>query len=170
MISWQGTISENRLAEYNLLMRYSSAWRKLDLGLLKQVLTPDVIFDGPGLPYNVEGIDKVIKVHDLFFENLKDKNIRISEDKGGRLNSSYNVITQVYPYENKGVYPFMQLSYISEHMFLKLVYFFVDLDKSLERISMIKTHSTKFLIDTPDDNKVIERIQEQNFTLNTKAS
>lgn len=168
MNKWQGTISEQRLAEYTALLQYTSAWRKLDLGLLKKILAPDVIFDAPGTPFSIEGIEKSIKAHALLFENLQDNDIRISGNQSSRLSSSYNVIPQIYPYENRGVYPFMQLSYFTEHNFLKLVYFFVDLDYKLERISAIKTHSTKFLVNTQNDNQSVRRIQELNYTLNTQ--
>lgn len=165
-MKWQGTISEQRLAEYTVLMQYTSAFRKLDLGLLKKILAPDVVFDAPGTPFSIEGIEKSLKAHALLFENLQDNDIRISGNQNSRLSSSYNVIPQIYPYENRGVYPFMQLSYFTEHNFLKLIYFFVDLDQSLERIRMIKTHSTKFLVDTHNDKRAVRRIQELNYTLN----
>jgi len=54
----------------------------------------------------------------------------------------------------------MQLSYFTEIGFLKLVYFFVDLDSGMGKIAKIKTHSTKFLVDSPNTKRSVRKIQE----------
>lgn len=156
------------LAEYIAILRYTSAWRNLDLDHLKQVLSPDVIFDAPGIPFDVIGYNNVIEAHDVFFKNLREADKRLSE-KGERVHtqSSYSVFTQIYPYEHKNVFPFMQLTYFTECGFLKLVYFFVDLDERLEKIQRIKTHRTKFMADSPDFKKTMKQVHALYGSLNT---
>ncbi len=156
----QGTITKKALAEYTALLQYTSAWQNLDQGPLQAVLDQDVIFDAPGISFPVVGYNKVLDAHRLFFDNLREENIRLSENQKAGQFSSYEVFTQIYPYENKGIYPFMQLSYFTEIGFLKLVYFFVDLDSGMGKIAKIKTHSTKFLVDPPNTKRSVRKIQE----------
>lgn len=170
MNTFQDTISENTLAEYIALMRYTSAWRDLDLKLLETVFTPDVIFDAPGIPYDIVGLEQVISAHKMFFENLQEMDSRLNDsNKEGSNLSCHNVITQIYPYENNGVYPFMQLSFFTEHSFLKLYYFFVDVDVSVSKILRIKTHSTKFLVDTSSYHSYVQQINSINGLTYTKS-
>jgi len=166
MFGIQGEISSIVLAKYNALLHYASAWRNLDLRPLNEALTPDVIFDAPGIPFNIIGKDKVVESHKLFFDNLHCREVQLS--KGGILMNSYNVITQIYPYEHKEVIPFMQLSYYTDCGFLKLVYFFIDLDKNLKKIRKINTHRTKFLVDSSNYLKEVSQIQELYYSQNLR--
>jgi hypothetical protein len=160
-------IHEAILAEYIALMRYTSAWHSLETGLLVDILDPLVEFDAPGIPFNVIGLEKVMETHKLFFDNLRDMdNQLIEKSLDHSCLSSYNVLTQIYPYECKGVYPFMQLSYFTQDMFMKVYYFFVELDEKLEKITRIKTHHVKFLVDTPKFNEQLHHINSFNGLMN----
>lgn len=158
--------TEIDLAKYSSLKKYSNTWKTLDITSLNEILTKNDEYDAPGVPYNIVDQEKILQAHELFFVNLQDINTKLSENGNSGMQSSYNVITQIYPYENKNVFLFMQLSYFTEDMFLELVYFIVDLSKSNSKIKKIKTHSYKLLVEASNYSKNLNRTQEL-FTLNT---
>ncbi|MBE0674355.1 MAG: hypothetical protein IH591_06810 [Bacteroidales bacterium] len=153
------SINENYLAEYTSLLKYTIAWRDLNTEALKEIFDAKVEFDAPGIPYNIVGADKVIEAHKVFFDNLRDQNNRLRNINGlASSQSCYNVITQIFPYEHKSGFPFMQLCYFTNSKFLKLYYFYVDLLKNQKVIKRIKTHHEKFMVDSANFNDAVEQI------------
>lgn len=153
------SINENYLSEYASLLKYTIAWRTLNTEALREIFDVKVEFDAPGIPYNIVGVDKVIAAHKVFFDNLRDQNNRLRNTNGlAPSQSCYNVITQIFPYEHKYGFPFMQLSYFTESNFLKLYYFYVDISENQKEITRIKTHHEKLMVDNANYNDALEQI------------
>lgn len=160
-------LNKEMLAGYLLLRRYSTAWQTIDLSLLEEILDADVVFDAPGVPYDIVGLDKVLRAHKVWFDSLNDNDmsLRTANLERGKM-SGYDVFTQMYPYDNQLVFPFMQLSFFVEEMFLKIYYFYVQLDKELRKIKEIKTRHNKFMVSVDQYAEYVKMINECNGMIN----
>jgi hypothetical protein len=154
------SIDEISLAEYTLLKKYASYWKKMDLESLRNILDPKVEFDAPGVPFDLYGIDSVLKAHSLWFESLQIENeMHSSPFDEDEAYSCYEVNTLLYPYDHKFSIPHMQLSFFTKHAFYKVYYFYVKLDESLSKIRRIETRHVKFLVEA---NSFYENLSRSN--------
>lgn len=154
-------IDEVSLAEYTLLKKYCSVWDKLDLEALKSILDPKVEFDAPGVPFDLFGIDRVIKAHSLWFESLLCENdSHTSPFEEDRKYSCFEVFTQLYPYDGKMIIPHMQLSFFVKDGFYKIYYFYIKLDESCSKITRIESRHVKLLAHSNHYEKYVSRINE----------
>jgi hypothetical protein len=164
------SINDNYLAEYTSLLKYTIAWKNLNTEALREIFDAKVEFDAPGIPYKIVGVDKVIEAHKVFFDNLRDQNYRLRNINGLEPNQScYNVITQIFPYEHKRGFPFMQLSYFTDSMFIKLYYFYVDLSNNQKEIKRIKTHHEKLIVNSANYINALEQINASYGALGSSS-
>ena len=156
-------IDEVALAQYSLLKKYCVSWATLDINLLKEILDPNIEFDAPGIPFDIIGIDKVLDAHKVWFENLKDENSRNSSPfEENRKYSCYEVFTQLYPYDYKAIFPYMQLSYFVKDGFYKIYFFDILINPELSKITRIHTRHIKFLVNSEDYEEYVRSINESS--------
>jgi len=156
-------IDEVALAQYSLLKKYCVAWATLDINLLKGIFDPKIEFDAPGIPFDIIGKDKVLQAHNMWFENLTSENdSNTSPFEENRKYSCYEVFTQLYPYDSKMIFPYMQLSYFVKDGLYKIYYFDILINPELSKIARINTRHVKFLVSSENYEEYVRSINESS--------